>query len=65
MPPVWGHSDFIANTGANERVYLVFANARQPADETVATRFFVDSITYDVQSSALARIRTVLWPVSQ
>jgi hypothetical protein len=65
MPPVWRRSDFVANTGANDRVQLVFANARQPADEAVATRFFVDSISYDVETSALARLRTWLWPVAE
>ncbi len=64
LPPVWGRSDFVANTGASDRVFVVFANNRQPADEPVASRFAIDSITYDVQSSMLARIRTVLWPVA-
>lgn len=64
-PPVWGRSDFVANTGDNDRVFLVFANDRQPADGSVVSRFTVESITYDIHNSPLDSIRTFLWPVSQ
>jgi hypothetical protein len=64
-PPVWGRSDFVANTDDNDRVFLVFANDRQPADGSVVSRFTVESITYDIRNSLLDRIRTVLWPVAQ
>lgn len=65
MPAVWGESDFVARTGANDRIVMVFANALQPADGSLATRFSVQSVTYDVQNSILDRVRTRLWPVYQ
>jgi hypothetical protein len=65
MPAVWGRSDFVTNTGANEHVFLVFANYRQPSDVPVATRFTIRSVSYELQNSVLARVRSILWPVTQ
>lgn len=65
MPAVWGRSDFVTNTGANEQVFLVFANYRQPADVPVATRFTIRSVSYELQNSVLARVRSILWPVAE
>lgn len=65
MPAVWGRSDFVTNTGANDAVVMVFANYHQPTDGTIASRFSVQSVSYDVQSSVLDRARTLLWPIQQ
>lgn len=65
MPAVWGRSDFVANTGANDRVFMVFANYRQPSDAPVASRFTIRSVSYELQNSVFARARSILWPVAE
>lgn len=62
MPATWGRSDFIINTESYPEVALVFANARQAADPAVASRFSVQSITYDFESAFFDSLRALLWP---
>jgi hypothetical protein len=62
VAPDWRRSDFIAGTGLNTRVFLVFANCRQPADGSPASRFTVQSVSYEFRNGIRNRLRA-LWPV--
>jgi hypothetical protein len=64
VAPDWRRSDFVADTGANTRVFIVFANCRQPADGTPASRFAVQSVSYESRRGLRHRLRA-LWPVPQ
>lgn len=62
LPPGYGHSDFLAETGSNTQVRIVFANMKQPADGDISSRFVVQSVSYDLRDSILDRVSTALWP---
>jgi hypothetical protein len=62
IAPDWRRSDFVVGTGANSRVFVVFANCRQPADGAPASRFTVQSVSYEFRSGIRYRLKA-LWRV--